>query len=165
MCDNCHGPDAEGGFGPDLAGGRGRSLDQLRWTIRRPWEVMPTFNEDQLSDQWVADVHAFVGTKPRVPEPGGWYWRRAPETAPVVFGITLPPVSVARGARRLLVQLGVLPLEFPRCACPANPALAGAPQNRPVRRSREPRPTYRPVPAKPRRSSPSSPPLPSPRPD
>ena len=51
MCDNCHGPDAEGGFGPDLAGGRGLTLDQFRRAIRRPWEVMPTLNEDQLSDQ------------------------------------------------------------------------------------------------------------------
>ena len=83
MCDNCHGPDAEGDFGPDLAGGRGLTLDQFRRAIRRPWEVMPTFNEDQLSDQGVADVYAFVGTKPRVPEPGEWHWRRAPETAPV----------------------------------------------------------------------------------
>ena len=70
MCDNCHGPDAEGGFGPDLAGGRGLTLDQFRRAIRRPWEVMPTFNEDQLSDRGVANVYAFVGTKPRVPEPG-----------------------------------------------------------------------------------------------
>jgi mono/diheme cytochrome c family protein len=34
MCDNCHGPDAEGGFGPDLAGGL--TLDQFRRAIRRP---------------------------------------------------------------------------------------------------------------------------------
>ena len=82
MCDNCHGPDAEGGFGPDLAGGRSLTLDQFPRAIRRPWGVMPTLNEDQLSDQGVADVYAFVGTKPRVPEPGEWHWRRAPETAP-----------------------------------------------------------------------------------
>ena len=29
MCDNCHGPDAEGAFGPDLAGGRGLTLDSF----------------------------------------------------------------------------------------------------------------------------------------
>ena len=63
MCDNCHGPDAEGGFGPDLAGGRGRSLDQFRRAVRRPWDVMPTFNEDQLSDQGVADVYARRATR------------------------------------------------------------------------------------------------------
>ena len=28
-------------------------------------------------------MYAFVGTKPPVPEPGEWRWRRAPETAPV----------------------------------------------------------------------------------
>ena len=83
MCDNCHGPDAEGAFGPDLAGGRGLTLDQFRRAIRRPWGVMPTLNEQQLSDQGVADVYAFVGTKPPVPQPGEWHWRRAPETAPV----------------------------------------------------------------------------------
>ena len=37
MCDNCHGPDAQGGFGPDLAGCRGLTLDQFRRAIRRPW--------------------------------------------------------------------------------------------------------------------------------
>ena len=83
MCDNCHGPDAQGAFGPDLAGGRGLTLDQFRRAIRRPWGVMPTLNEEQLSDQGVADVYAFVGTKPPVPQPGEWHWRRAPETAPV----------------------------------------------------------------------------------
>ena len=45
MCDNCHGKAAEGGFGPDLAGGRGLTLDQFRHAIRHPWGVMPALNE------------------------------------------------------------------------------------------------------------------------
>ena len=83
MCDNCHGKAAEGGFGPDLAGGRGLTLDQFRHAIRHPWGVMPALNEHQLSDQSVADVFAFARAQPRVPKPGVWHWRRAPTTAPL----------------------------------------------------------------------------------
>lgn len=83
FCDNCHGKDAEGGFGPDLAGGRGLTVDQFRRAIREPWGIMPALNERQLSDQAVAEVYAFVQTKPKVSEPGVWHWARAPTTAPL----------------------------------------------------------------------------------
>ncbi len=83
FCDNCHGKDAEGGFGPDLAGGRGLTVDQFRRAIRTPWGIMPALNERQLSDQAVAEVYAFVQTKPKVSEPGVWHWARASTSAPL----------------------------------------------------------------------------------
>ena len=83
LCDNCHGKEAEGAFGPDLAGGRGLTFEQFRHTVRNPWGIMPTYSELQLSDQNVADMYAFVKTKPKVPEPGAWHWRRASTTAPL----------------------------------------------------------------------------------
>jgi len=49
-CVNCHGPQADGAFGPDLAG------TALTWigfkkAVREPWGVMPMFTERQKSDQ------------------------------------------------------------------------------------------------------------------
>ena len=69
------------------------------------------------------------------------------ELFPEVFAASLPPVSlaggavqVAGGAVQIVDQLGSSPAEAPRSACPANPALAGAPPNRRVRRARWPCP-------------------------
>ena len=35
-CNSCHGANAEGGYGPDLAG-RGLSVEQFRRAVREPW--------------------------------------------------------------------------------------------------------------------------------
>lgn len=83
MCRNCHGDQAEGGFGPDLAGGRGLTFEQFRQAIRRPWGVMVSFGERQLSDQRIADVFAFVKTKPKVATRAAWHWMAAPPAAPL----------------------------------------------------------------------------------
>jgi mono/diheme cytochrome c family protein len=83
LCRNCHGDDAQGGFGPDLAGGRGLTVDQFRHAIRQPWGVMLGYTAEQLSEQQVADLYAFVQTKPKVQEPGEWHWKPAPVTAPL----------------------------------------------------------------------------------
>ena len=85
LCRNCHGDDdhAEGAFGPDLAGGRGLTLEQFRHAIRKPWGVMLTYTEEQLSDRQVADIYAYVQTKPKVTSPGEWHWPAAPESAPL----------------------------------------------------------------------------------
>lgn len=69
-CANCHGPQGEGGYGPDLAG-RGISAEAFRLSVRRPWGVMPAYTETQLSDQTVADMFAFLNGLPRVANPGG----------------------------------------------------------------------------------------------
>lgn len=70
-CRDCHGVEAEGAYGPDLAG-RQLSFDQFRRAIRRPWGVMPAFPEDQHSEQELADLYAYSQSLPRVAEPGPW---------------------------------------------------------------------------------------------
>ena len=44
---------------------------------------MLAYTEEQLPDQRIADLYAFLRTKPPVQEPGEWHWRPAPETAPL----------------------------------------------------------------------------------
>ena len=70
-CRNCHGPDGEGGFGPDLAG-RQLSLDQFRRAVREPWGVMLAFTEEWVTDQDLADILAYLDTLPSVSELGSW---------------------------------------------------------------------------------------------
>src|SRR5262245_46775689 len=60
LCQDCHGDDGQGGFGPDLAGGRGLTWEQFKHPIRKPWGVMPSWNEMQLPDQAIADIYAFL---------------------------------------------------------------------------------------------------------
>ncbi len=83
FCDRCHGKEAEGGFGPDLAGGRGLTWEQFRHQIREPWGMMLSYTERQLPDAVLADIQAFVKSKPKVMRPGEWEWARAPATAPL----------------------------------------------------------------------------------
>src|SRR5262245_35925208 len=49
-CMRCHGENGEGGFGPDLAG-RALTFNQFRQALRKPWGIMPTFNELYTNDQ------------------------------------------------------------------------------------------------------------------
>src|SRR5438128_1586608 len=82
LCMDCHGDDAEGGYGPDLAGGRGLTLAQFKHAIRKPWGRMSAWTPEQLPDENIANIYAWVKTKSMVAEPGEWHWRRAPATAP-----------------------------------------------------------------------------------
>jgi mono/diheme cytochrome c family protein len=83
LCGDCHGEEGEGGFGPDLAGGRGLTFEQFRQTLRKPWGVMLAFNEQQLTDQQAADVFAYLQTLKKVDKPGEWHWAPAPASAPL----------------------------------------------------------------------------------
>jgi cytochrome c553 len=70
-CRNCHGNNAEGQFGPDLAG-RGLSAAQVERAVRHPWGIMPAFVESQLSDKDAADLAAYFASLPKPAEPGKW---------------------------------------------------------------------------------------------
>jgi mono/diheme cytochrome c family protein len=70
FCGLCHGNGGRGGFGPDLAGGRGLSLSQFTHAIRQPWGVMPRF--PRVSDETLADIYAYLLTTDPVDEPGAW---------------------------------------------------------------------------------------------
>ncbi len=82
FCYFCHGENGEGGFGPDLAGGRGLTWEQFKHPVRKPWGVMLSYTEQQLPDQGIADIFAFLKTKPKTTELGHWHWPAAPESAP-----------------------------------------------------------------------------------
>ena len=81
-CQRCHGVEGEGGFGPDLAG-RQLSLAQFRQAVRKPWGVMLAFTEDQLSDQEITNIYAYLNSLPGVAEPGPW---RFPIRAEASYG-------------------------------------------------------------------------------
>src|SRR5215204_2100000 len=67
-CQNCHGAQAQGGFGPDLAG-RGLSFEQFRHAVREPWGVMLAYTPQQLSDQAIADMWVYTSGLPKVAQP------------------------------------------------------------------------------------------------
>lgn len=95
-CKNCHGvaitlppgteslphQDGEGGYGPDLAGGRGMTFAQFKRQVRQPYGIMPAFTEAQISDQTLADMHAYMLTLPVVKEPMPPRYPPAPPGSP-----------------------------------------------------------------------------------
>lgn len=80
-CQRCHGANAEGGYGPDLAG-RGLTFEQAFRAIRQPWGVMPAYTTQQVSDQTVADLVAYFNSLPARAEPGPWR-TKVPSGAPL----------------------------------------------------------------------------------
>lgn len=62
-CNVCHGDTGEGGIGPTIAQ-TGLSVGQMIDQYRNPRGVMPAFNPDVVTDQQVADVHAWLQTLP-----------------------------------------------------------------------------------------------------
>ena len=70
-CKDCHGGVAEGAFGPDLAG-RGLSAEQVRQAVRKPWGIMPMFQEVQVSDQEINNLAAYFASMPKPAHPGQW---------------------------------------------------------------------------------------------
>lgn len=70
-CRNCHGENAEGAFGPDLAG-RGLNAAQVYRAAHQPWGIMPAFVDRQLNQQQAADLAAYFGSLPKPAEPGTW---------------------------------------------------------------------------------------------
>ena len=80
FCGLCHGFGGQGGFGPDLAGGRGLTFSQFTRAVRQPWGVMPRF--PQVSDERLADIYAYLLTTEPVDEPAAWRVEAPPTDAP-----------------------------------------------------------------------------------
>lgn len=106
-CTSCHGAQAEGGFGPDLAG-RGLSYEQFRQAVRSPWGMMLAYQEKQLSDQTIADMWAYTSSLPKVAQPGRRRFT-APTGAPLGQVFIVETIGCAnchqpemRGPRRAL---------------------------------------------------------------
>ena len=67
-CVGCHGPNAEGGIGPKLAG-TGLSYDQVLLQVRLGKAPMPAFTAEQVSDQQVAHILAWLKSLAAAPAP------------------------------------------------------------------------------------------------
>jgi len=81
MCQYCHGVQAEGAWGPDLAG-HGLSEAQMMHSLRQPYGLMPAYTETQVSEQTIANLLAYFSTLPRAEQFGPWRWQAPPAGAP-----------------------------------------------------------------------------------
>jgi mono/diheme cytochrome c family protein len=79
-CTNCHGLEAQGGWGPDLAG-KGITYDRAIMAIRNPIWRMPAFVPSQLTDKEILDMVAYWNTLPVAQAIGRWR-TEAPVDAP-----------------------------------------------------------------------------------
>jgi len=61
LCKNCHGANGEGGYAAPRAGD-GKSLEDWLTQVRTPRSAMPAFSDTQVSDQDIADMHAYMQT-------------------------------------------------------------------------------------------------------
>ena len=89
-CSLCHGGAGGGGFGPDLAGGRGLTFEQFKHAIVEPWGVMPAF--PNIDDQTLMNMYAWLSTLTPVDQP-------APQRTP------LPPAGSPLG-QQLAISYG-----------------------------------------------------------
>ena len=62
-CVGCHGGNAEGGFGPKLAG-TSLTLEQVLQQIRSPKGEMPAYSPSQLSDEEESFIYAYYKSLP-----------------------------------------------------------------------------------------------------
>lgn len=62
QCPACHGPSAMGGIGPQLASTT-LSYEQFLQTVRVALPPKPAYSKDQLPDQAVYDIYAWVRTQ------------------------------------------------------------------------------------------------------
>jgi len=59
QCSRCHGEMGEGGWGPPLAGNQNPVEDWIS-QVRSPRRSMPTFSPQQVSDEQIGHIHAYL---------------------------------------------------------------------------------------------------------
>jgi len=76
QCQQCHGPMGEGKWGIPLTNS---DLTAEEWVdqVRNPRRSMPTFAEDQVTDEQITDIHAYLTS---LPAPTGEFEPRQPDT-------------------------------------------------------------------------------------
>ena len=79
-CTNCHGLEAQGGWGPDLAGKK-IPLARAAQAIRRPIWRMPAFDQVNVTDKEILDMVAYWDSLPVAPAIGKWRFE-IPANAP-----------------------------------------------------------------------------------
>jgi mono/diheme cytochrome c family protein len=63
QCSRCHGPAGEGGWGATLAGNQNTAQDWIT-QVRTPRRSMPMFSPQQISDEQITDIHAYLTSLP-----------------------------------------------------------------------------------------------------
>ena len=86
LCGLCHGNQANGGFGPDIAG-RNYTGAQVKRAIHQPWGIMPRY--PHLTDKDAADLAAFLNSRKPAAEPGKW-------------SVAMPPAGAPKGQQYLI---------------------------------------------------------------
>lgn len=84
-CQSCHGANGEGGFAAPRAGD-GLTAEEWINQVRSPRANMPTFSEAQISDQAIADMHAYMQT---LSAPASFAPKQFPLPADAHPGLTL----------------------------------------------------------------------------
>ena len=112
-CQACHGARAEGGIGPILAGAV-PNFEVMRERVRRGSTAMPPFAPEQVSDEALRDVHAWLLEQPKpgvpAPNPDSIEAPRGVDVALVAQGLKNPvtlawrPSSTPGGAAELYVS-------------------------------------------------------------
>lgn len=80
QCSRCHGANGEGVFGAPLAG-TDKTADEFIAQVRTPRKRMPMFSEDQISDDQIRDIQAYMASLPEPAAPG-FKQIELPEDAP-----------------------------------------------------------------------------------
>lgn len=64
QCRSCHGETGQGGWGAPLAGSE---KDAQAWImqVRTPRNRMPSFSTDQVSDEMIVDIQAYISSLPK----------------------------------------------------------------------------------------------------
>ncbi|HEY5623964.1 MAG TPA: c-type cytochrome [Gammaproteobacteria bacterium] len=70
-CSNCHGRQAEGAWGPALAG-RDLTVEYVAQAVRSSIGRMASFDEHNVTDQEIADMTAFFNGQPPSSGPSAW---------------------------------------------------------------------------------------------
>jgi mono/diheme cytochrome c family protein len=85
LCKNCHGANGEGAYAAPRAGD-GKSVEEWIKQVRSPRANMPAFSEAQISDQAIADMHAYMQT---LSAPASFAPKQFPLPADAHPGLTL----------------------------------------------------------------------------
>lgn len=64
QCQNCHGAEGQGNWGPPLAGSQ-KTAQEWITQVRTPRRAMPMFSEQQVSDEQLTDMHAYIASLPQ----------------------------------------------------------------------------------------------------
>ena len=62
-CKNCHGAEGQGMWGPPLAGRQSTAQEWIT-QVRTPRRSMPHYREDQISDEAITNIHAYLTALP-----------------------------------------------------------------------------------------------------